>query len=32
VQKRDDKKLYALKYINKEKCIKMKAVHNIIQV
>lgn len=31
VQKRDDKKLYALKYINKEKCIKMKAVHNIIQ-
>jgi len=31
VQKRDDKKLYALKYINKEKCAKMKAVHNVIQ-
>ena len=31
VLKRDDKKLYALKYINKEQCIKMKAVHNIIQ-
>ena len=31
VQKRDDKKLYALKYINKEKCIKMKAVQNVIQ-
>jgi len=31
VQKKDDKKLYALKYINKEKCIKMKAVQNVIQ-
>lgn len=31
VQKRDDRKLYALKYINKEKCSKMKAVHNVIQ-
>jgi serine/threonine kinase 32 len=31
VQKKDTKQLYALKYINKDKCIKMKAVHNIIQ-
>lgn len=31
VQKKDDKKLYALKYINKEKCVKMKAVQNVIQ-
>ncbi|EPZ33161.1 kinase-like protein [Rozella allomycis CSF55] len=31
IQKKDDKKMYALKYINKEKCIKMKAVDNIIQ-
>lgn len=31
VQKKDDKTMYALKYINKDKCIKMKAVENIIQ-
>ena len=31
VQHKKDKKLYALKYINKAKCIKMKAVDNIIQ-
>eukprot|EP00158_Paraphelidium_tribonemae_P006300 Partr_v1_DN27766_c1_g1_i4_m67247 putative AGC YANK protein kinase len=31
VQKKNDKKIYALKYINKMKCIKMKAVNNIIQ-
>ncbi|CAO3685122.1 unnamed protein product [Rhizopus stolonifer] len=30
VQHRGTKKLYALKYINKEKCIGMKAVENII--
>ncbi|KAI9217361.1 AGC/YANK protein kinase [Blastocladiella britannica] len=31
VQHKKDQKIYALKYINKEKCIKMKAVENIIQ-
>ncbi|KAJ3355995.1 hypothetical protein GGF32_001736 [Allomyces javanicus] len=31
VQHKRDKTLYALKYINKEKCIKMRAVENIIQ-
>lgn len=31
VQHKKDKKQYALKYINKDKCIKMKAVDNIIQ-
>jgi serine/threonine kinase 32 len=31
VQKKDDKKMYALKYINKKKCIEMHAVDNIIQ-
>ncbi|KAI3654749.1 hypothetical protein MP228_000129 [Amoeboaphelidium protococcarum] len=31
VQKKNDKKIYALKYINKMKCIKMKAVNNVIQ-
>jgi serine/threonine kinase 32 len=31
VQKKDTKNMYALKYINKDKCIKMKAVDNIIQ-
>jgi len=31
VQHKGDKKIYALKYINKEKCVKMKAVENIIQ-
>lgn len=30
VQHKGTKKLYALKYINKEKCIQMKAVDNII--
>ncbi|PWN51272.1 kinase-like protein [Violaceomyces palustris] len=31
VQHKQTKDLYALKYINKQKCIKMKAVSNIIQ-
>ncbi|KAN0059792.1 hypothetical protein ACQY0O_008366 [Thecaphora frezii] len=31
VQHKQTKALYALKYINKQKCIKMKAVSNIIQ-
>ncbi|KAJ3366520.1 hypothetical protein GGF32_005522 [Allomyces javanicus] len=31
VQHKKDQKIYALKYINKEKCIKMRAVENIIQ-
>jgi len=31
VQHKENKKLFALKYINKEKCIKMHAVQNIIQ-
>jgi serine/threonine kinase 32 len=31
VQHKRDKKNYALKYINKAKCIKMRAVENIIQ-
>ncbi|KAL7752790.1 hypothetical protein RI367_001792 [Sorochytrium milnesiophthora] len=31
VQHKKDQKIYALKYINKDKCIKMKAVENIIQ-
>ncbi|KAJ1983952.1 hypothetical protein H4R34_000964 [Dimargaris verticillata] len=31
VQHKGDKKNYALKYINKEKCVKMKAIDNIIQ-
>ncbi|KAI9136290.1 kinase-like domain-containing protein [Paraphysoderma sedebokerense] len=31
VQHKKDSKIYALKYINKAKCIKMKAVENIIQ-
>jgi serine/threonine kinase 32 len=31
VQHKASKKIYALKYINKEKCIQMKAVDNIIQ-
>lgn len=31
VKKKDDKKVYALKYINKLKCINMKAVNHIIQ-
>jgi serine/threonine kinase 32 len=30
VQHKGTKKLYALKYINKDKCIEMKAVENII--
>lgn len=31
VQHKQTKELYALKYINKPKCVKMKAVPNIIQ-
>jgi serine/threonine kinase 32 len=31
VQHKQSKTLYALKYINKQKCVKMKAVANIIQ-
>ncbi|KAJ1506580.1 hypothetical protein HMI54_002239 [Coelomomyces lativittatus] len=31
VQHKKDQKLYALKYINKQKCIQMKAVDNILQ-
>lgn len=31
VQHKGNKQLYALKYINKEKCVQMKAVENIIQ-
>ncbi|BEI87199.1 hypothetical protein CcaverHIS002_0705450 [Cutaneotrichosporon cavernicola] len=31
VQHKQSKTLYALKYINKEKCVKMKAVANIVQ-
>lgn len=31
VQHKQSKTLYALKYINKAKCVKMKAVANIIQ-
>lgn len=31
MQHKQTKELYALKYINKSKCIKMKAVNNIIQ-
>ncbi|EIM20107.1 kinase-like protein [Wallemia mellicola] len=31
VQHKQTKKLYALKYINKDKCVKMRAVDNIIQ-
>jgi len=31
VQHKQTKRLYALKYINKAKCVKMKAVSNIIQ-
>jgi serine/threonine kinase 32 len=31
VQHKQDKQYYALKYINKEKCIRMKAIRNIIQ-
>ncbi|TIA81789.1 hypothetical protein E3P98_01851 [Wallemia ichthyophaga] len=31
VQHKHTKKLYALKYINKEKCVKMRAADNIIQ-
>ena len=31
VQHKQTKDLYALKYINKAKCVKMKAVANIIQ-
>lgn len=31
VQHKRDKRMYALKYINKVKCIKMRAVENIIQ-
>lgn len=31
VQHKRDKRNYALKYINKEKCVKMKAVENVIQ-
>lgn len=30
VQHKGTKKLYALKYINKDKCIQMKAIENII--
>lgn len=31
VQHKQSKTLFALKYINKAKCVKMKAVANIIQ-
>lgn len=31
VQHKQSRELYALKYINKAKCVKMKAVANIIQ-
>jgi hypothetical protein len=31
VQHKQTRDLYALKYINKSKCVKMKAVPNIIQ-
>lgn len=31
VQHKQTRELYALKYINKAKCVKMKAVANIIQ-
>lgn len=31
VQHKQTNDIYALKYINKQKCIKMKAVENIIQ-
>ncbi|KAJ3341532.1 hypothetical protein HDU93_004692 [Gonapodya sp. JEL0774] len=31
VERRDTKQIYALKYINKYQCIKMKAVHNILR-
>jgi serine/threonine kinase 32 len=31
VQHKQTKTLYALKYINKQKCVKMKAVANIVQ-
>ena len=31
VQHKQTRDLYALKYINKTKCVKMKAVANIIQ-
>jgi serine/threonine kinase 32 len=31
VQHKHTKTLYALKYINKAKCVKMKAVANIVQ-
>lgn len=31
VQHKQTRELYALKYINKPKCVKMKAVANIIQ-
>lgn len=31
VQHKQTRELYALKYINKSKCVKMKAVANIIQ-
>ena len=31
VQHKQTRELYALKYINKAKCVKMKAVPNVIQ-
>ena len=31
VQHKQTKDLYALKYINKVKCVKMKAVANVVQ-
>jgi len=31
VQHKNTKTLFALKYINKPKCVKMKAVANIVQ-
>lgn len=31
VQHKQSRELYALKYINKTKCVKMKAVANIVQ-
>lgn len=31
VQHKQTRDLYALKYINKSKCVKMRAVNNIIQ-
>lgn len=31
VQHKQSRDLYALKYINKAKCVKMKAVANVIQ-